>query len=41
MDLEFSDDDDSSTAMSTETLAANDMIPEWLAEGSDISRLPN
>ena len=28
MDLEFSDDDDSSTAMSTETLAAIDMIPE-------------
>ena len=30
MDLEFDDDDDLSSAMGTETLAANDLIPESL-----------
>jgi hypothetical protein len=40
MDLGFDDGDYPSTAMGTETLAANDMIPEWFAEGSDRSQLP-
>jgi hypothetical protein len=40
MDLEFDDDDDLSTVMGTETLAANDLIPEEFAEGSDRSQLP-
>ena len=40
MCLEFDDDDDPSTAVGTEILAANDLIPEWLAEGSDGSQLP-
>jgi hypothetical protein len=37
MDLEFDDDDDLSTAIGTETLAANDLIPEEFAEGSNNS----
>jgi hypothetical protein len=32
MDLEFDDGNDLSTAMGTETLAANDLIPEEFAE---------
>ena len=40
MDLEFDDDDDLSTVVGIETLAANDMIPEEFAEGSDRSQLP-
>jgi hypothetical protein len=39
MDLEFGDDDDSSTTVGTETLTANDLIPEWLAGGSGGSQL--
>jgi hypothetical protein len=40
MDLEFRNGDDPSIAMGIETLATNDLIPEWLAEGLDRSRLP-
>ena len=40
MGLEFDDDDDLSTAMGTEILAVNDLIPEEFAEGSDRSQLP-
>jgi hypothetical protein len=40
MDLKFNDDDDLNTAMVTETLAANDLIAEEFAEGSDRSQLP-
>jgi hypothetical protein len=40
MDLRFDDDDDFSTTMDTKTLAANDLITEEFAEGSDKSRLP-
>jgi hypothetical protein len=38
MDLRFDDDDDPSTAMGTETLAANDLIPEEFAEGSQLPK---
>jgi hypothetical protein len=40
MDLEFEDDGDPSTGIDTETLAANDLIQEDFAEGSDRSPLP-
>jgi hypothetical protein len=39
MDLEFDDDENPSAAMGTRTLAANDMILEWFAEGSGRSQL--
>jgi hypothetical protein len=40
-DLQFDDDDDLSTAMGTKTLAADDLIPEEFAEGSDRSQIPS
>jgi len=40
MDIGFDDDDVLSTAMGTKTLAANGLIPEEFAEGSDKSQLP-
>jgi hypothetical protein len=40
MDLGFDDGDDLSTAMSTETLADYDPVPEEFAGGSDKSQLP-
>lgn len=40
MDFEFNDDDDPSTATGTGTLIADDLIPEWFAEGSDRPQLP-
>ena len=40
MDLKFDGGDDLSTAVGTKALPANDLIPEWFAEGSDRSQLP-
>lgn len=40
IDLKFDNEDDPNTAMGTETLAANDLILGWFAEGSHKSQLP-